>query len=685
MTAPTRLVVGVDVGGTYTDLFLFNEATGEARVGKVPSTRGREAVGFAAGVGALAPLAEISAIVHGTTVGPNALLERKGARAGLLTTAGFRDTLEMRRRDRRQTWGLTGNFVPVIERDMRLEIDERTLADGTVLQPVDPEEVAEKARLLLAAGAEALCIVFLHAYANPANERAALAAAQKVWPNPYLAISSDILPEIREFERTSTAALNAVLQPVVGGYLNALDSTLRHDGFAGEFLIVQSNGGVMSVEMAQALPVRTALSGPAAGVIAAAEIAVAAGFPDVITGDVGGTSFDVSLVASGTPSLAAQSTLDFGLVVRTPMIEISTIGAGGGSIALIDVAGLLQVGPESAGSAPGPVCYGAGGDRPTVTDANVVLGRINAERPIGGTLARLDVDAAARAIEAQIGRRLSLGVEAAAEAILRVANARMAGALRLVSIERGHDPKKFSLMPFGGGGALHAGALIRDVGLARALVPRFPGVTSALGCVIADMRHDRVRTLNRPLASLDVDALRAEMDSAAATLFALLDRAGVAFTGRVAEHELDMNYQGQTHTVAVRLPLAEDGSGALTAESIQHAFEDTYRRAYGRVLPGVAVRVLNLRSTVTGKRPKIDLLSLAPAADTSIESARRGSRPIWFGTARQTPVWDRLKLPVGAVVSGPAVLEQPDTTILIEPGQQGRVDRFGNLVLEEAR
>ncbi|MFT8244858.1 hydantoinase/oxoprolinase family protein [Roseomonas sp. BN140053] len=679
-----RLVVGVDVGGTYTDLFLFDETTGQARVGKVPSTRGQEAVGFAAGIAGLAPLPDISAIVHGTTVGTNALLERKGARAGLITTAGFRDTLEMRRRDRRQTWGLFGSFRPVIERDMRLEVAERTLADGTVLEEVDPEEVKAQARRLLDAGAQALCIVFLHSYANPANERTALAAAREVWPNAHVAVSSDILPEIREFERTSTAALNAVLQPVVGGYLHALDSKLRADGFAGEFLLVQSNGGVMSVDTAQALPVRTALSGPAAGVIAAAEIATAAGFPDVITGDIGGTSFDVSLVAGGIPALAAQSTLDFGLVVRTPMIEISTIGAGGGSIAHVDAAGLLQVGPESAGSVPGPVCYGAGGDRPTLTDANVVLGRINAEKPIGGKLARLDTDAAARAIEAQVGQPLGLGVMQAAEAILRVANARMAGALRLVSIERGHDPKRFSLMPFGGGGALHAGALIRDVGLARALVPRFPGVTSALGCVIADMRHDRVRTLNRLLSDLDPDALRAEMDGTATDLFALLDRAGVAFTGRAAEHELDMSYLGQTHTVAVRLPLAADGSGAVTRDSIAAAFADTYRRTYGRVLEGVPVRVLNLRSAVIGRRPKIDLLSLAPAADATVDAARRGARRIWFGGWHEAVVWDRLSLPVGAVVPGPAVLEQPDTTILIEPGQQGRVDRFGNLILEEA-
>ena len=677
-----RLVVGVDVGGTYTDLFLYDEATGQARVGKVPSTRGQEAVGFARGISGLANLPDVSAIVHGTTVGTNALLERKGARAGLITTAGFRDVLEMRRRDRRQTWGLTGNFVPPIERDMRIEVAERTLADGTVLTAVDPEEVRAASRRLLAAGAEALAIVFLHSYANPANERAALASAREVWPNAHLAISSDILPEIREFERSSTTALNAVLQPVVGGYLAALDARLRASGFAGEFLIVQSNGGVMSVATAQQLPVRTALSGPAAGVIAAAHIAAAAGYPDVITGDVGGTSFDVSLIAGGVPALAAQSTLDFGLVVRAPMIEITTIGAGGGSIAHVDAAGLLQVGPESAGAVPGPACYGAGGERPTVTDANVVLGRINAARPIGGALASLDVAAAERAIMAGVGTPLGLDAIAAAQAILRVANARMAGALRLVSIERGHDPKRFTLMPFGGGGALHAGALLREVGLARALVPRFPGVTSALGCVIADMRHDRVRTLNVLLDALDPDALRAEMDAAASALGAVLDRAGVAFTARRVEHALDMSYVGQTHTVAVPLALEADGSGPVGREAIMAAFAAAYSGAYGRLLERVPVRVLNLRTSVIGARPKIDLLSLAPPPTATLEEARRGTRPVWFDTRTEASVWDRLALPVGAVVRGPAVLEQPDATILVDPGLAARVDRFGNLILE---
>jgi N-methylhydantoinase A len=673
-------IIGVDVGGTFTDLFLYDEATGKVTVGKVPSTRGNQSIGFVEGIRERIALSEVTSVVHGTTVGTNALLERKGARAGLITTRGFRDVLEMRRRDRRQTWGLWGQFVPVIPRDLRLEVGERTLADGTVLEAVDPADVRAAAQALIEKGCQSVCVVFINAYANPANERAALDAVRAVWPNEHVNCSSAILPEIREFERTSTTAINAYLQPVVGSYLGALETRLKDGGFAGDVLIVQSNGGVMTVDTARALPVRTALSGPAAGVIAAAAIARGAGFPNVITGDVGGTSFDVSLIVDGTPQLAAQTTLDFGLVVRTPMVEISTIGAGGGSIAGIDRGGLLQVGPESAGSDPGPVCYGLGNDRPTVTDANVVLGRINAERPIGGKLARLDVDAARRAIEDKVATPLGLDVMAAAEAIVRVANARMAGAIRLVSIERGHDPKRFALMPFGGGGALHACALIREVGLASAVVPRFPGVTSAMGCIIADMRHDRVHTINATLDGLDPARLTGEMTRTVEALSMLLDRSGMRFDGVETLCELDMSYIGQTHTVAV--PLAIPAGRDLTKADVTAAFETAYRTAYGRLLDGLPLRLLNLRTAVVGRRPRFDLSALAPVGG-SVEDARRGTRQIWVdGAWHAAAVLDRLALPAGAVVPGPAVLEQPDTTIVVEPDMTARVDPLGNLVIE---
>jgi len=679
-----RTVVGVDVGGTFTDLFFLDEADGSCGVAKVPSTRPDQSEGIlqgiAQGVGALSA---VGTVVHGTTVGTNALLERKGARTGVITTAGFRDVLEMRRRDRPQTWGLWGRFEPMVPRDLRLEVEERVLADGSVLIPVDPQAVRAAARTLIERGAESVCIFFINSYANDANERAALDAVRTVWPNPHVTASSEILPEIREFERGSTASLNAYLQPPIGNYLERLENGLRGAGFGGQVLIVQSNGGVMSVDTARALPVRTALSGPAAGVIAAAYIAAAAGEPNVVTCDMGGTSFDVSLVAEGQSALAAQTSIDFGLVVRTPMIEITTIGAGGGSIAWVDRGGLLQIGPESAGSDPGPVCYGQGNDRPTVTDANVVMGRINAERPIGGALSRLDVEAAADAIRRHVAEPLGLEVLAAAEAIVKVANARMAGAIRLVSIERGHDPKRFVAMPFGGGGALHAGALIEEVGLARALVPRYPGVTSALGCVIADMRHDRVRTLNALLDDLDVDALNREIAVIVADAEALLAQAGVGFEGVEHVIELDMLYVGQTHTVAVALPVnVAAGRADADRDGIHAAFQAAYRRAFGRLLDGIPTRVMNLRVAVIGKRPKFDLSLLAPAAGGTVEAARRGERPVWFdGGWRDAGVYDRLALPVGAEVPGPAVLEQADTTILVDPGLIGRVDRHGNFVI----
>ncbi|MET0869040.1 MAG: hydantoinase/oxoprolinase family protein [Pseudorhodoplanes sp.] len=676
-----RLVIGIDVGGTFTDLFFLDEASGETWIGKVPSTRGREAAGCLNGIRqGTDDLSRVATIVHGTTVGTNALLERKGGKVGVIATEGFRDVLEMRRRDRPQTWGLWGQFEPVVPRERRLEVAERMLADGTIRRGVDAEEVKARARQLLALGAQAVAVTFINSYANAANERVAAEALKSVWPNAYVNVSSEILPEIREFERASTTALNAYLQPVVADYLDRLEGDLAADAFAGQLLIVQSNGGVMTIETAKARPVRTALSGPAAGVIAAAHIAKTAGFPNVVTGDIGGTSFDVSLISGGETAHAAQTAIDFGLVVRTPMIEITTIGAGGGSIAFVDRGGLLQVGPESAGAVPGPVCYGQGNDRPTLTDANVVLGRINPERPIGGGLARLDVAAARAAIKKHIGDPLGLDPVAAAEAVVRVANSRMAGAIRLVSIERGHNPHDFAIMPFGGGGALHAGALMKEVGLKAALVPPYPGVISALGCVIADMRYDFVQTLNRTLTEIDLSAFNASVAGLAAEGMQLLDRSGVAFTGRETLVSCDMLYLGQTHTVSV--PIGADADYVATIDAMKLAFEVRYREVYGRLLDGIPIRAMNLHVAVIGRRPKLDLAKLAPKAGT-VEAARQDSRSVFVdGAWHEAAIYARRELPVGAEVKGPAILEQQDATVFIEPDLKGRVDEFGNIIIE---
>ncbi len=680
-----RSIVGVDVGGTFTDLFLFDAAARTFRTAKVPSNRGNEAAGFMAGLEALGDVGTFGSIVHGTTVGTNMLLERRGPRIGVITTRGFRDVLEMRRRDRRQTWGLWGEFVPIADRDLRLEVDERTLADGTVRTAVDPAAVTKAAEDLKARGAQALAIIFINAYANADNERRALEAARAVWPNEHVSASHQVMPEIREFERASTTALNAYLQPGVGAYLARLEGALAQKKFAGTFHIVQSNGGVMSTATARHLPVRTALSGPAAGVIAAAAIARATGYDNVITCDLGGTSFDVSVVAGGKASLAAQTTIDFGMVIRTPMIEITTIGAGGGSIASVDRGGLLQVGPESAGSVPGPACYGQGNTRPTLTDAHVVLGRINPARPIG-TLAALDVEAAKRAIDTHVAKPLKLDVMQAAEAIVRVADARMAGAIRLVSIERGHDPAKFAAMPFGGGGALHVGALIKEIGLKCAVVPRFPGVTSALGCVIADLRHDQVQTLNLNVDGLDIAALDKRMMTAGNEAKAVVDASGIAVDRVDVVFELDMHYHGQTHTVAVPLPVTIGANGTgLTEGAIRAAFDKTYEAAFGRLLPGIPTRIVSLRTAAIGRRPAFDLSAFAPGSDASLEKAGKGARKVFHGGAwHDTKVWARLDLPAGATIEGAAVLEQPDATIFIDPGLKATVDPLGNVIVERA-
>lgn len=675
-----RKIVGVDVGGTFTDVFFLDESTGACTVAKVPTSKPDQSAGFLAGIKAeVADFADISTVIHGTTVATNALLEKKGALTGIITTAGFRDTLEMRRRDRPHTWGLWGQFTPVVDRDMRLEVAERTLADGSCHTAVDPGEVEAAARQLLASGAEAVAIVFINAYANAANEQAALAAVKNVWPNDYVVTSHEILPEIREFERTSTTTLNAYLQPAIADYLRRLEGALGVENFAGEVLIVQSNGGVMSLDTACERPIRTALSGPAAGVIASAYIAGNAGFPNVITCDMGGTSFDVSLVVDGESALTTQASVDFGMVIRTPMIEMTTIGAGGGSIAWVDRGGLLQIGPESAGSDPGPVCYGAGNTRPTVTDANVVLGRINADRPIGGALERLDVDAARNAIMAAVGTPLGLDVMTAAEAIVRVANARMAGAIRLVSIERGHNPSDFVAMPFGGGGALHAGALIKDVGLKAAVVPLYPGVTSALGCTVADMRHDFVQTLNTMLDDLDTAALTVMIESFAATGHQLLAKAAVSFAGQSTVFALDMSYLGQTHTVDVTLPV----DAAIDTDVIRSSFEARYRTVFGKPLSGIAIRVLNLRVAVIGHRNKLDLKLLAPKIAAGVD-AQTGERAVWAdGGWHQAAIYERPLLAVGATIAGPALLEQTDTTIFVDPGLSATVDQFGNLIIRQ--
>ena len=675
-------IVGVDVGGTFTDIFAINPKTGEIKTAKTPSTPADQSIGFLNGLSAISDLQSIDAVVHGTTVGTNALLERKGARTGLITSEGFRDVLEMRRRDRPRTWGLRGTFRPVAQRKDRIEVPERVLSDGRIERSVDVEAVEKAARNLASAGCEAIAIAFVNAYANSQNETAAREAVERVWPNAHVTTATDILPEIREFERTSTAVLNAYLQPAMGRYLGRLQRSLGEDG--ASLLIVQSNGGLMTADEASKAPIRTALSGPAAGVVAARAVGLAAGYPNVIGCDMGGTSFDVSLISNGRTSLAAETSIDFGMVVRAPMVEITTIGAGGGSIAWIDAGGMLRVGPESAGADPGPACYGKGGNLPTVTDANVLLGRINPDNPIGGELGHLDISAAEKAIKTEVADPLGLSVIEAAEAVIKVANAAMAGAIRIVSIERGHDPSQFVAMPFGGGGALHAGALIREVGLAGAVSPRYPGVLSALGANIADMRLDRVQTINSALDNVEEGYLADLAARFWTEGSAKLESSRAPIEKTEIEIELDMHYQGQTHSIPVRLLGDELSAIDLSRDAVLSTFEAAYKKSFGRLLIGPQVRVMNLRVAVIGRRPPFDLGRLAPTAGNS-ERSLSGMRKVYAdGKWHEASVFKRLELPIGTRIDGPAILEQPDATIFVDPGLIAEVDRLGNIFMHSA-
>ncbi|HET9922716.1 MAG TPA: hydantoinase/oxoprolinase family protein, partial [Methylomirabilota bacterium] len=548
---PQTKLVGVDVGGTFTDLVCVDEATGEVRVAKVPTTVANQAGGVQEALaGAAAGAAELAVIVHGTTTATNALLERKGARTGLITTRGFRDVLELGRRTRPTPYGLKGTFEALIPRDLRLEVDERVDAEGLVVTPLALDQMREAVVRLRAQGVEALVIHFMHAYLNDAHERQAREIAATLWPNAYITVGSELLPEYREFERGTTAAINGFVQPVIDRYLRTLAGDLARQGYRRELLIMQGNGGTMSVDLAGRHAVSTLMSGPAAGVKAAAYTALAVGHRNIISCDMGGTSFDVGVIRDGRPALTADKELGYGLPVRVPMIDIHTIGAGGGSIARVNSAGILQVGPESAGADPGSICYGRGGEEPTITDANLLLGRLN---PAGllGVDQTAQLDRIREIFDKKIGAHLGLGPDEVASAIVRVANDKMAGAIRLVSLQRGHDPRDFVLFAFGGAGPLHAVALARELAIPRVLVPARPGITSALGCLVADVRHDFVKTVNQGVLRLDLVEAHRILAAQVAEGRRMLATEGVEVETVSVQHEADMQFVGQTHVLTV--------------------------------------------------------------------------------------------------------------------------------------
>ena len=671
------LVLGVDVGGTFTDFLLLDPATRKLSVAKVPTTPRDQAQGFMAGIAALGlPLARTRTIVHGTTAATNAVLERKGARCGLITTAGFGDILELARRTRPQLFGLTGEFEALIPRERRLEVRERTDADGEILLPLDEGDVRAAVDRLKALGAESIAIHFLHSYANPANEERCLELVRQLWHNDYVSVGSDLLPEIREFERGTVVALNAYVQPIIAGYVERLSRRLAEGGFARELLIMQGNGGMMDATLTRRHAVHTVLSGPASGAIAAARIGEAAGLPNLITCDMGGTSFDVSVITGGVPAITRERSIDYAIPLRIPMIDIHTIGAGGGSLARITSGGMLQVGPQSAGADPGPICYGRGGLDPTVTDANLVLGRINPQR-ITGVGAPADVAQVRAQIGARIGAPLGLDADAAAAGIIRVANAAMADAIRFMSIEKGFDPRDFAIFAFGGAGPLHASALARELGVPRILVPLYPGITSALGCVLADVRHDYGLTVNRPLQEVDgrwVDEVLAGQGAAGR---ALIEREAVDVSGIELLHEADFLYQGQTHVM--RMVVASPGFDPVR---VRAQFEAMYRERFDVDLSEMRPILSALRTAVIGRRERLEGLGLMPQRVEGAGEAVLATRSVWFaGQWLDTPVLARHALLPGATFTGPAIVEQLDTTTVIEPGDTATVDPMGNLIV----
>ena len=684
-------LVGVDIGGTFTDIVVLDEDQKRLFIGKAASTPQDQSEGLITGLDALQiSYSDIELIIHGTTVATNAILERKGVRCGLIATRGFRDILELRRRDRPHAYGLSGSYEPLVPRHRRTEVSERISAEGEIITPLDEGELIAAAENLVADGVEAIVVSFLNAYINSTHERRAKAILESRWPDMYVVASADILPLFREFERTSTAVANAYVQPIVSRYLARLENRLTRQGYSGDLLIMQSNGGMMSVDAARDFSVNTVLSGPAAGVIAATRIAAESGAQNLIAYDMGGTSLDVSVVSDGKPMVSNGIEPEFGIPIMVSMIDIHTIGAGGGSVARIDPGGLLQVGPDSAGAEPGPVCYGLGGTEPTVTDANLILGRINPEYAIArGKEFSFDIDASRTAITNQIGKPLGLSAEEAAMAVISVANNRIAGSVRRISIDRGHDPRDFVLFSFGGGGPLLASFLLRELGVAQVMIPYYPGIASAWGCVIADIQHDFVTMINRRLSDLDASALEEVFADHLAQGEQLIQREKVPLAQMNVLREAEISYEGQTHVIRTILP-----SGALSSSLIAERFRDAYLRQYGRVeeafggleslLEHVPIHLLNLRTSVIGIRPDLALKNFVPRASTTLKEAQKGSRRVYAEDGFiECPIYQRSLLPWGASFNGPAVVEQADTTIWMEPWVTANVDDGGSLLISE--
>ena len=673
----------MDTGGTFTDFVLYEDETGELLTWKTSSTPFDPSEAIL--TGALELLGrrnlnsqDVGYLGHGTTVATNAFLQGEGAVTGLITTSGFEDMLEIGRQARPHLYDLHADKLPsVVPGRRRLGVRERVDYQGRVLVPLDEDDVRRAIRSLGAQGAQAIAICFLHSWVNPEHERRVVSLIGEESPSVYVAASSEVLPEIREYERLSTTVLSASLGPIIARYADRLAERLRRADFRVVPQITQSNGGIMSLHAAGRRAVETAFSGPAAGVSGAAYVARIAGFPNVISLDMGGTSADIAVVEEGQAKVTTAKTIG-PYPARVPMIDVDSVGAGGGSIAYVDLAGGLRVGPQSAGAVPGPACYGRGGTEPTVTDAHAVLGHFGKHGLLRGGIV-LDLDSAYKAVT-RLADRIALDPQQLAQGILRIADANMLRLIRKLSVTRGHDPRDYVLVAFGGCGPLHAADLAEELGIRQVLVPEGAGVLSALGQLVADIRADFVHTAMRtvqPLEMASLENLFTDLESRGA---GWLEEEGVAPDQRSLARFADARYVGQNWELTIDMPPARFGSEA--AAVIAHAFHAAHRRRYSYDLPDRRVEVVNCRVTALGLTSKPTLPKFPPAADGP-EVARRETRSVVWPTGPvETPVYGMDQLAPGHRIRGPAIIEQFTSTVVVRPGDVARIDPYRNVILQ---
>ena len=673
-------VLGIDVGGTFTDLIYVDKENNIIEFAKVPTSSENQAFGVMDAIKkAKLKLDQVKLIVHGTTTTTNALLERKLSKTGLITTKGFKDVIELGRRTRPNSYGMHGKFVPIISRDLRCEVSERVDARGNVITVLDEIEVKNTAEKLLELGCESIVIHFLHSYANNHHELRALEIISNFWPNNYITMGHSLLSENREYERGVTAVINASVQPILEKYLKKLENELSIANYKNELLVMNGNGGTISSKMVVNEAAKTVMSGPASGVIAAAHTGQSSGINNIITYDMGGTSTDVALIIGNQPSVSSDLEVEYGMPVHVPMVDVRTVGAGGGSIAKLSLAGLLEVGPESAGSVPGPICYGHGGTIPTISDANLLLGRLNISKIISDT-DKVSIDDIKKIFHNKLSKGLLLDEIKTAEAVIKIANTKMAGAIRMVSISLGVDPRDFTLFAFGGAGPLHASSLAKELGIPKVLIPARPGITNALGCVVADLRQDFTKTLNMPIDKVNIQDLHSLFEDQEKRGIESIKKQGLELTNISSSFSLDMQFIGQTHILRIDLP-----NSYPDKDYLQKSFEKSYLNRFKVRLSEIKANIVNANTTVQGHKVPFDISLLNNKLDKrlNLNDALLEYRKVYFKDKfLSTPIYSRDKMPFEFEIKGPAIIEQMDTTTLIEPNDRVYGDNLGNMFIE---